>query len=289
MKRTLTNLGAALCLLGPALLLGCHRDAPGGPLTELVVSKVTVALAAPDPAAAYWRDVPDGQVLLQAQPMVTPRPAATTTQAVRIQAVHDGTRVAFRLRWKDPERSEAGHLGEFSDALALEFPVKDGPPTLVMMGMKDNPVHIFHWRAQYQRDQEKGKPSMKELYPNSSIDIYPMEFKDLPTAKESATDQFAPGRAEGNPQAYVKAGVDEIIAEGYSTSSVQRGHGSTARGEWKDGEWTLVLVRPLAIEGGSTLKVGGAGHVAFAVWQGGQGEVGSRKCVTMSWTPVRVQ
>ncbi len=129
---------------------------------------------------------------------------------------------------------------------------------------------------------------MKDLYPNSSIDIYPMEFKDLPIAKEKDTDQFAPGRAEGNPQAYVKTSVDEIIAEGYSTSSVQQGHGSMAKGEWKNGEWTLVIVRPLAIEGGATMKAGEGGNIAFAVWQGGKGEVGSRKCVTMAWTPVRV-
>ncbi len=52
------------------------------------------------------------------------------------------------------------------------------------------------------------------------------------------------------------------------------------------GEWTLVIVRPLSIEGGSSLKSGGGANIAFAVWQGGKGEVGARKCVTMQWTPV---
>ena len=290
MTRTKTNVQAALCLLGSALIGSCHNE-PSAPkfITQLVVGKVAADLSTPDPSAEYWRNVPDGPVLLTAQPMVAPRPETTTTGSVMVQAVHDGKRVAFRLRWKDTEKSEAGHLGEFSDALALEFPVKEGSPPLVMMGSKDNPVHLFHWRAQYQRDHEKGKPSMKDLYPNSSIDIYPMEFKDLPAAKEAATDQFAPGRAEGNPQAYVKASIDEIIAEGYSTSSVQEGHGSAAKGEWKNGEWTLVIVRPLAIEGGSTLHVGGSDNIAFAVWQGGKGEVGSRKCVTMAWTPMKIQ
>ncbi len=283
--------------LGAVLLAACSNKKPPTtteekiePLKELSAKKVSVDLATPDPGAAYWQDVPAGAATLAAQPMITPRPSISFTEKLIIQAIHDGTRVAFRLRWKDTEKSEAGHLGEYSDAAALQFPVKDGPPPLVMMGQKDGPVHIFHWRAQYQRDEEKGKPDMKDLYPNASVDMYPLEFKEAKAlnANASETEKFSPGVAEGNPQSYVKKGVDEIIAEGFSTSSVQKGHGSAAKGEWKDGTWTLVVSRPLAIEGGSTLRPGAKGNVAFAVWQGGKGEVGSRKCVTMFWTPVSI-
>ena len=96
--------------------------------------------------------------------------------------------------------------------------------------------------------------------------------------------------AVGNPQSYAKSGVDEIIAEGFATSSVRAGssgHGGHA--VWANGEWTLVIVRPLAIEGGSTLVAGQKNYVAFAAWQGGKQEVASRKSVTMTWLPVTVQ
>jgi hypothetical protein len=162
---------------------------------------------------------------------------------------------------------------------------------MVMMGSKDNPVHIFHWRAQYQRDFEKGKPTVKDLYPNVSTDMYPMEFND-PKASGEATEKdrenYAPGRIEGNPQSYAKSGVDEIIAEGFSTSSVQAAHQSTGRAIWENGQWSLVISRALAIEGGSTLKDGKGSFIAFAIWQGGAQEVGSRKSVTMTWTPLQV-
>lgn len=258
----------------------------------LTVPPVKADLSKPDPAAAYWKGVAPLAVSLMGQPMVTPRPETTTTAAVSVQAVHDGTRVAFRLSWKDPEKSEAGPLGTYSDACAVQFPVgtPEAPPP-VMMGGKGTPVHIFHWRAQYQRDAEKGKPTMKELYPNLNVDMYPMEFADmgsLPAKGDADRDQFSPGRAQGNPQAYAKSGVDEIIAEGFSTSSVQAGHGGAGRAEWKDGEWTLVITRPLVSEGGSVLKPGGTGYAAFAVWQGGNGEVGSRKSLTMAWTPLNL-
>lgn len=284
----------SLALLALPALAACSErtpDPPGPPepLQQLVVGRVSADLSKPDPDAGYWAQVPTGIVSMMAQPMVAPRPEQTTTESVLVQAVHDGARVAFRIRWKDTEMSEAGRLGEYSDAFALEFPLKEGQTPPVMMGTKGMPVHLFHWRAQYQRDQEKGKPTMKDLYPNISVDMYPLEPKGLDGGTPEAAEKFSPGRAVGNPQSYQKAGVDEIVAEGFSTSSVREGHGSAARGAWKDGEWTLVIVRPLAIEGGSTLKAGAPGMVAFAAWQGGKGEVGSRKSVTMMWTPVVIR
>lgn len=293
MKRTFRILAGVPLLSAAVSLAGCSGEPPPPPppqpLKELTIQRVSADLAKPDPAAAIWKSVPTGIITMMAQPMIAPRPEKTTTENVFVQAVHDGSRVAFRLRWKDSERSEGGRLAEFSDAFALEFPANDGPVPPVMMGAKGMPVHLFHWRAQYQRDHEKGKPTMKELYPNLSVDMYPLELGGSDAGPPEAAEKFSPGRAEGNPQSYAKSGVDEIIAEGFATSSVQEGHGSAARGLWSEGEWTLVIVRPLAIEGGSTLKAGKPSNVAFAAWQGGYGEVGSRKGVTMSWTPVTIQ
>lgn len=261
--------------------------------TPLTIAVVKADLSKPDPDAAVWKTAPAPlSVSLMAQPMIAPRPETTTTNEVKVQAVHDGKFVAILLNWKDTELSEAGPLGKFSDAAAVQFPVKPGDvPPPVMMGAKDVPVHIFHWRAQYQRDAERGKPTPRDLYPNLNVDMYPMEFKDMGTVSakgDAERDQYSPGRAIGNPQAYAKSGVDEIIAEGFSTSSVQEGHGSIAKARWANGEWRLVITRPLTSEGGSVLTPGGKSFVAFAIWQGGAGEVGSRKCLTMMWTPVEI-
>lgn len=273
-------------------LLSCLLASAAFAQGELSIPLVKADLSKADPAAAVWKTAPTTTVSLMAQPMVTPRPEATTTSEVRVQAVHDGTRAAFRLTWKDDGTDWAGILGTFSDAAALQFPVgtADSPPP-VMMGAKDLPVHIFHWRAQYQRDAEKGTPTPKDLYPNLNVDMYPMEFHDMGALghkPDDNRDQFSPGRATGNPQAFSKTGVDEIIAEGFSTSSVQKGNGSVGKATWANGEWTLVISRPLKTDGGSVLTPGGKSFVAFAVWQGGKQEVGSRKSLTMAWTPVSV-
>jgi hypothetical protein len=284
----------ALCSLAALGCSGKKRKAappaepPPTAIDTLVVHKVAADVSKPDPAAAYWQGLAEGEIVMTAQPMVAPRPDVATTEKVFVKAVTDGKLAAFRIRWRDPERSMAGRLGEFSDALALEFPVKTDPLPPVMMGAAGAPVHIFHWRAQYQRDHEEGKPTIATLYPNASIDMYPMEFKDQPGAHEAGREQFSPGAAVGNPQSYAKGGVDEIIAEGYSTSSVQPAPRATPRTATGPTAVDLAIVRPLATEGGSNLARASA-FIAFAAWQGGKLEVGSRKCVTMAWLPVSVQ
>ena len=105
-----------------------------------------------------------------------------------------------------------------------------------------------------------------------------MEYKDPGTANPSlaAREQYSPGMAVGNPQSFPKSSVDEVYAEGFSTSSVQES-AATGHGDWSEGAWRLVIVRPLLREGGSSFAPGAATFAAFAVWQGGRDEVGARK------------
>lgn len=271
------------------LLLGA---APAIAQEEWVAKLVNEDLSKIDHEAACWKEAKVKDISLMAQPMVSPRPKECNTPGIKVQALHDGKHLALRFVWKDVEKSEAGRPGEYSDALAVQFPALPVEvPPVIFMGTPGNGVHIFHWRAQYQRDHEKGKPTMKDLYPNMSIDMYPMEYTDQGTVgghMVEAREQFSPGRAVGNPQSFPKTGVDEIVAEGFSTSSVQKS-ATEGVGRWANGEWTLIMVRPLVREGGSTLTPGQKTFTAFAVWQGGHGEVGSRKSVTMTWTNLLIE
>lgn len=258
----------------------------------LTVQSVTSDLSKAEIAEDLWKGAAEEVVSLMAQPMALPRPKTTETANLRVQAIHDGKWIAFRLKWADPERSEAGRLGEFSDAVALEFPVKDNnSPPPIFMGAKDNPVHVFHWRAQYQVDKERGMRSMQDLYPNMNADMYPMEFKDQGNLKgltDEKREVFSPGIAVGNPQSYRKKGIDEIFAEGFSTSAVIENTESAAVGKWNRDGWTVVIARALKREKGSVLEVGKGSFLGFAVWQGGKDEVGARKSVTMSWLPFHI-
>lgn len=239
---------------------------------------------------ALWKDVKQAVVSLTAQPMTLPKPKATNTAQIVVQAIHDGKFIQLRLQWSDPDKSEAGPLGKYSDAVAVQFPAIDGNPPPVFMGAKGQPVHIFHWKAQYQKDIERGrKEEITDIYPNANMDMYTMDYKDygkLHEISESAKRQYMPGQAAGNPQSYSKRGIDEILAEGFGTSAVMEQHHSTAFAEWKNGTWTVIITRPLQYKKGSTLKLSGKNYIAFAVWQGGKEEIGSRKSLTMMWVPL---
>lgn len=237
-----------------------------------------------------WEGISIETVSLMGQPMIAPRPKTTTTSSMQVQAAQDGKSIAFRMRWKAEKPSEAGRLAEFSDAVAIQFPINDFASTPIFMGGKENPVHIFHWRAQYQKDHEKGKPEMVDLYPNMNTDMYPMEFKDSGRVQgldEKKREVYSPGKAAGNPQSYAKSSaVDEMLAEGFGSSSVVENKASIGHGKWKNGEWVVVISRALKREIGSVLDAQKNSAVAFAVWQGAKQEVGSRKCLTMMWIPL---
>lgn len=259
---------------------------------EIFVETTTHNLSADAFKDSVWKNIKGNTITLMAQPMVPPRPKTTTTHSLQVQSVQDGKWIAFRLRWNAKQKAEAGKLGEFSDAVAIQFPVKEEPLPPIFMGAQGMPVHIFHWRAQYQKDVEKGKPEMKDLYPNMNTDMYPMEFKDSGEIKGLSNEKreiYSPGKAEGNPQSYTKvSAVDEIFAEGFGSSSVIENRESIGKGHWDHGAWTVVIARPLKREKGSILDIAKDHHVAFAVWQGAQQEVGSRKCVTMNWIPLHM-
>ena len=62
--------------------------------------------------------------------------------AIDVKSVNDGETLAVCLSWEgvSPEG------GDFPDAVAVAFPIK-GNPVLVLMGSKDDPIHILHWKA----------------------------------------------------------------------------------------------------------------------------------------------
>lgn len=259
---------------------------------EIASERVSVDLSKGGYENTLWANVHAEKLSLLGQPMAIPKPKTTETSTLRVQSVNDGKWIAFRMRWSDAEKSEAGRLGKFSDAVALQFPVKTGPPPPIFMGAKDGPVHILHWRAQYQKDHEQGKPEMTDLYPNMNPDMYPMEFKDAGSVKgltDAKREVYAHGKAAGNPQSYAKSSaVDEIVAEGFGSSSVIENNMTIGHAVWSGGEWSVVIARPMLRENGSMLQAGQEHFMAFAVWQGGKDEVGSRKSLTMSWVPLRV-
>ena len=265
--------------------VGCKKTPV--PATEVIA--VPAAQLPASPADAAWDSAPEYVAKLIPQDLVEPRLAQPSTPEVRVQAITNGTDIAFRLRWVDPDQSDTAGPGRFVDACAVQVPAKLMPnPPAPQMGEAANSVQIVYWRADWQAWVNGRPDNIKSIYPNAEITHYPFQAKpletDSPEQKEMAK-RYAPADAVGNRrQGPRESPVESLLAEGPGTlarnpSLAVKGNGVRT----KDG-WSVMMVRPLP--DGLAPKV--RTSVAFAVWQGANKEAGARK-MRSGWAPLAVQ
>lgn len=265
---------------------GC-RQGPPPPVAEVVaVTQLALPSTPTDPA---WNGVPVHLAPLLPQDLVEPRQLAPTTREVRVQAVSDGTKVAFRLQWADGTRDDRPGPARFSDACAVQVPAKverDVPAP--QMGEQGRPVEISFWRASWQAVVDGRGDTIRDIYPQASVDHYPFEAASLEKdtkAKGEMALRYAPARALGNAMAGPRTSpVEDLVAEGPGTLSPAGQRWSTGKGEWGQGGWVVMIVRPVP----SGLAPGIRSQVAFAVWEGSKQEAGARKMRT-GWIPLSLK
>lgn len=275
-----------------ATAAACSR----GPVVDTAqVSAVFVAgpLPTEDPAAAIWQSAPEHPAALMVQDVTEPRLVKPGVSLVKVRAVHDGTTVVFRLQWDDATRDIIPESGSSSDAVAVQFAVAPGADVPnAAMGETGKPVEICFWKAVWQDDLERAKSGVDRvaaLYPNMAVDSYP--FKQNESAGAEMEKRYAPAMAAGNPiTARPQTGaVQEMIAEGFGTSSVPVVQHASGRGNWGQATWVVTIARPLKEgEGRSNLEVGKKTYMAFAVWDGAERHTGGRK-MRSGWVPVMLQ
>lgn len=283
---------ATVAVLG-ASFVACDR----GPREEtrpatLIVAKPISKLPGPDGNAAAWRQAPVMTVALTPQDLVEPKLATPGVATVTVQALHDGRELALRLRWTDATRDVLGGPGRFSDAAAIELPLADADPPDPAMGSHGKAVQIVYWKAAW---QETADP-VAALRPRMHVDLYPFEAA-APEQRAALARQYAPARGAGNPILTRPEGspVQDLFAEGAGTLTAAKNGRSTGRAEWREGAWTLILVRPLApaTEPGASapparLVPGQRASAAFAVWDGSAGHVGAKKMRSV-WVPLHLE
>lgn len=114
-----------------------------------------------DPAAPFWKDSRPEPLHLVGTPSSLQPTAAVRAAwpdarigaigAVTVDAVHDGTQLAFRLEWEDPSEDRAiGDTTVFPDAAAVLLPSVPGAP-VITMGAPGVAVNAWYWRADEER------------------------------------------------------------------------------------------------------------------------------------------
>ncbi len=218
-----------------------------------------------------WKDIPATRVTLM--PLWWRNERVDEAEA---RAVHDGKRLAVRLRWRDAGADDAV-LGQtaFTDGVALQFSEETDPP-LFAMGTPDSHVSIWYWRAAWERDQADGPPQLTASHPAMPKHAYP-GHPDLPG--------YATGIVAGNPVSGTNhvSSVEDLRAKGFGTLTSQQPGRRSVRGKgvWDNGWWTVTFVREMKARDEGDVRLDRGVRMSAAIWDGAAGDRNGQKSVSI--------
>jgi len=251
-----------------------------------------------DPLAAAWAKAPATRV-----PVRTLWIRAKTVDQVRVRSLHNGKEIAFLVEWDDPiVNQDILRSEDFRDAVAVQFPVAalelqgaGHPEPSFTMGDQHGPVNIWHWKADWEADLQRYR-DLQDRYAGMAADLYP--FNQTAPPGSSVTAQVKAPTATHDPTYLTgwgagnllstpnrRSSVEDLNALGFGTLTSQptEDQNVQGRGIWKGGKWRVVMVREMQSKSDRDTQFtpGQSLPVAFAVWDGAQGDRDGQKAVSV--------
>lgn len=206
---------------------------------NILVSKSITGAIPSSPTDKVWDTADSVEIHLLPQIVAVPGIKTATISKARVWSINNGTEIAFKLEWFDSTRDEALNMPDkYSDACAIQFPLKDSDKPNLAMGEKDKPVYIMHWKAAWEKDIAMGYQDVEHAYPNYNVDTYPVvktvenkavyPINSLPPEAKT----FIAGIATENPLSNTlrSTSVEELNAEGFGTLTSQASQGANGKG-----------------------------------------------------------
>ena len=283
--------------LGYYVLSLAAKPAPAPAAQEMttILTRFVTGLLPTDPGAALWQQAK--LVAIQTRTLWL-RP--NETGPIKVASYHNGKEIGFLLEWDDPiMNQEVLRHEDFRDAAAVQFPLQPGEPSYIM-GEQKGPVNIWHWKADWQADLARFR-DIQDRYPNMAWDEYPFvrgvphgDRGQVRVATASHNPTYLAGWGAGNlfstPSRLTPIENLNSIGLGTLTSQAPEHQSVKGHGIWADGKWRVVMVRALrtANERDTQFESGATLPVAFAVWDGAQGDRDGRKSVS-TWQHLTVE
>jgi hypothetical protein len=243
-----------------------------------------------------WTEAAPVPVPLSAQQVALPQLTGASIQSVNVRALHNGSQLALLLEWADDTQdSQMIRVQDFRDAVAVQFPLVEGPP-FFCMGQAGGDVNIWHWKADWQADIT-ARQDMETIYPDMHVDSYPFADPSLGLLAGPAdyTDpNYLPALAAGNLFAIGSRSspVEDLVAGGFGTMTSQTAEEQNVQGfgSWADGLWQVIFLRELASPESHDVVFSPSRvyPLAFAVWDGSNGERDGRKS-TSQWISLQFE
>jgi hypothetical protein len=249
-----------------------------------------------NPLETAWKEATPTTLKLIPQQVQEPMLMTPSIGELRVRSIHSDAWIAFQLEWDDASCSNTLRSDRFGDACAVEFPLKNDPLPDYRMGDEGRPVQLMLWRAERQRALEEKISFFDENYPNAWTDTYPFEPKVGEHANDPALQterkRYVGSQAAENPfRIGIAPMVEELSAQTWNKLTGQKSQDACGRGIWREGHWTVVVVRPLTTSDPEDATLSGIKEwpVAFAAWDGGQQNAGPRKMVVEGWIKLRIE
>jgi len=276
-------------------LAGKPAPAPAAQEITTILSRFVTGLLPTDPTAALWQQAKT--LAIQTRTLWL-RP--NETGPIKVVSYNNGNEIGFLLEWDDPIMDqEVLRHEDFRDAAAVQFPLQPGEPSYIM-GEQKGPVNIWHWKADWEADLARFR-DIQDTYPNMAWDVYPFlrgvsgdDRGHVQVATASHDPTYLAGWGAGNLFSTPSRStpVENLNAIGLGTITSQPSEHQTVKGHgiWADGKWRVVMVRALrtANQRDAQFAAGVTVPVAFAVWDGAQGDRDGRKAVTV-WQHLKLE
>lgn len=280
-RRAVERFCGGLGLILALLFLVAAAASAQAPAPTIRMARVPSGSTLDDPAAEFWSSMPPVVVPVLAQGITTPSLAKAAVERLDVRAAHDGAVWAVRIEWMDKTRSDRIVVDNFGDQVAVEVPMlfREGALPSPMMGNPGARVGVLQWRAAFQHDLQYGPPQLRDVYPNAMVDVYPDEVLRTIDARP-----YSGALEVGNPVSAARgSSVLDQMAEGFGTMTVKPEQHAGGQGRWIGNRWIVAITHPLSRGGPNEpdVRAGAKSAFAFAVWEGGNNEVGSRK----AWAP----
>ena len=263
-------LAIASVVLGMAGLLQFTGVNPAASQTMTLTAFGTTENPGLDPASAVWDKAPQVQVPLTAQAGAYAA-GGGSIPVVAAKAIHYQDKVFVRVEWFDATRDETTtRVQDFSDAVAVEFPsqASAGAVPTLCMGQLNAGVNIWQWRA----DSQAGLKDPVDLYVGALVDGYP-----------SKDTLFYTARAAGNPYSDPTSGpVQTLVSHAFGSLDKAANQDVTGKGAYDGKKWAVVFERTLTSGdvNEAAFTNGASTDMAFAVWNGSEGDRNGRKSVS---------
>lgn len=217
-----------------------------------------------------WEPIHPSEIQMEYQVMILPW-GKSLINPVTVKSFHSGRDIYFYMSWKDDTQNRVTGINRFSDAAAIMFPIGDNVQnSTIMMGFMANGSNIWQWKASQDSEYWLKEAPKTEAYADF---YYPFEENET-----FVVSKIAPISA-----------VNDLMVIRVGTLTPKPAQNVQGRGVFDNGTWQVVFKRSLNIahpEQDADFNM--EKRVAFAVWNGANGDRGGRKSISHDWTALEI-